>query len=230
MYHAEDHGLPQKSVRLQRQAMAGQVADDLRRRILSGELPEGRQLKQEQLAAEFGISKVPVREALHQLEAEGFIVQQFHRGAVVAGLSPSQVMELFELRAEIESWLLGVAMRQATAEDVADAKRAAGLIEQSDNPAVHPNLNWKFHEALYRPARKEYALDVVRKMHGQLDRYVRLQFTLVTQKEQVIREHLELLQLYAAREPRAKKALRLHIMRAAEQLASRLHGRSQSPA
>jgi DNA-binding GntR family transcriptional regulator len=214
--------------RVQRQALSGQVADDLRKRILSGELPQGLQLKQEALAAEFGISKVPVREALHQLEAEGFIIQKFHRGAIVAGLSPGQIMELFEFRAEIEVWLMGLAMRKATELDFAAAAKAARLIERSDNPATHPELNWKFHEALYLPAKREYALDIVRKIHHKIDRYVRLQFTLVTHKEQVVREHLELLKLYKSRSAEAKSALRQHIVRAADQLSLRLRNRDDS--
>lgn len=216
---------------LSRQTMSVQVADDLRRRILSGELSEGLQLKQEQLALEFGISKVPVREALSLLEAEGFVIQQFHRGAVVAGLSPGQLMELFEIRAQLESWLFETAMVKATAADIEVATQAADLIAASNDPAVLPTLNRAFHEALYRPADKTYAQDLVNKMHGQLDRYVRLQFSLLRhQKDLAVDEHAELLRLYTARDPRAGLTMRKHIMSAAEQLASVLDNRSQSAA
>ncbi len=222
MDYVEAGGTLPKTAKLRRQTMSGEVADDLRRRILSGELPEGRQLKQEQLASEFGISKVPVREALAQLEAEGFVTQNFHRGAVVAGLSPNQAMEMFELRSQIEVWLLGLAMKAATAEDIAAVGRVAEETERASDPALYPDLNWRFHEALYKPARREYALDLVRKMHSQLERFVRLQFTLTIQKEEVVREHAGLLALYAAKKPRALEALRRHIMTSAECLASRL--------
>lgn len=217
---------PAPTARLRRQTMSAQVADDLRRRILSGELPEGRQLKQEQLAEEFGISKVPVREALAQLEAEGFVIQNFHRGAVVAGLSPGQVLEMFEVRAQLEVWLLGLAMPKATEEDLATAQRVAEEAQQAGDPSLYPTLNWRFHEALYRPAGRDYALDLVRKMHSQLDRYVRLQYALATTKDEVAREHAELLALYAARKPKAMDTLRHHIMSAVERLASRLDGKS----
>ncbi len=213
-----------------RQTMATQVADDLRRRILSGELAEGTQLKQVQLAEEFGISKIPVREALQQLEAEGFVAQQFHRGAVVAGLSAGQVIELFELRAQIEGWLFETAMLRATSEDIAIAQYAAHQLENSNDPALLTTLNRKFHEALYLPAQKTYALDLVRKMYDQLDRYVRLQFSLGKQKEEAVDDHAELLRLYIGRDPQAKEAMSLHIMRAAEQLATLLGSRSQLPA
>ena len=216
-------------LQLRRQTMSGQVADDLRRRIMRGELPEGLQLKQEQLASEFGISKVPVREALHQLEAEGFVIQQFHRGAVVAGLSPGKMIELFELRAELEPWLLSLAVPLATEENASEAEQVLAEAEQSDDPAEWPALNRRFHAALYRPAGKDYTLDLVCKLHDQLDRYVRLQYALVNRKEEAMSEHLALLDMFKAKAPAAKAMLRLHILKAASDLKEVLAKRMAPP-
>lgn len=213
---------PNPSARLKRQGMAGQVADDLRRRILAGELEEGTQLLQEQLAAEFGISKVPIREALHQLEAEGFVIQQFHRGATVAGLSPDQIMEVFELRAQIEIWLLELAMGNATLDDVIAARAWADKIAKAEDPADFPELNWQFHEAMYRPAGKPFVLDHLRKLHSHAERYVRMQLSPDLNKEEIIRGHEELLELYARKDPKAKERLLKHILGFAEQLTGYL--------
>ena len=213
---------PARPVRLQRQGMASQVADELRRRILAGELSEGAQLLQEQLASEFGISKVPIREALHQLEAEGFVVQQFHRGATVAGLSPDEIMEVFELRAQIEVWLLELGMAKATLDDVIAARGWAEKIATAEDPADFPELNWQFHEAMYRPAGKPFVLDHLRKLHSQAERYVRMQLSPDLNKEEVIRGHEELLELYARKDPRAKDRLLKHILGFAEQLTAYL--------
>lgn len=210
------------AVKVQRQTMAGQVANDLRRRILSGELQEGVQLRQEQLAAEFGISKVPIREALHQLEAEGFVTQQFHKGAVVAGLSPDQVTEIFELRTQIELWLLGLGMEAATKEDIRRAREIGHMIGATEDSDIYPELNWQFHEALYRPSKKLFAIDHLRKLYAQIERYVRLQFTLAQTKQTVMKEHDALLKLYARKDPAAVKMLQDHIMGSANQLALRL--------
>ena len=208
--------------RLTRETLAARVADGLRRRILSGELREGMQLKQEKLAGELGVSRVPLREALHQLEAEGFIVQKPYRGAVVAGLSRGELIERFEVRAELEVWLLGLAMERATAEDVAAARAAAALLADKHSTSEYSRLNWRFHEMLYGPAGRGYALDLIGRIYGQLERYVRLEFTLAVNKDQVLREHAELLDLYAARSPAAGATLRRHIMTTAEQLVRRL--------
>ena len=86
--------------------MSAAAADKLRRRILDGTLPAGFQLRQDLLAEELGISRIPIREALVQLEAEGLVRIIPHRGAVVSELSLSEIEELFELRALIEPHLL----------------------------------------------------------------------------------------------------------------------------
>jgi DNA-binding GntR family transcriptional regulator len=211
-----------KSAKFNRQGLAGQVADELRRRILAGEIGEGTQLMQEQLAAEFGISKVPVREALFQLEAEGFVTQQYHRGAVVSSVSPAQVLEIFEVRTQIEVWLLDLAMRRATDEDVAAARALSDEFGEMIDPIQAWDLNWRFHEALYRPAGKPYAVDHLRKVHSQTARYLRLQYDAALAKTEIVREHNQLLELYAARDPGAITLLREHIMGAATKLAERL--------
>lgn len=211
-------GPDRPTTHLRRQTMAGQVADVLRQRIHAGEAVEGDKLMQEELAAEFGISKVPVREALHLLEAEGLISQQFHRGAVVAGLSPSQLMELFELRVRIETWLLGLAAGNARPDDFAAASDLNRQCRDSDDPIEAWDLNWRFHEALYRPAGKDYALQHVRKIHSQTARYVRLHYSLVTDRTEIAEQHEGILRLLRDRDPGLEAALERHILGAARKL------------
>jgi DNA-binding GntR family transcriptional regulator len=93
------------------------AAEELRRRILDGEFPEGFQLRQDALAAEFGISRIPIREALFQLEAEGLVIIHPHRGAIVSALSAAEVEEIYELRALLEPRLLASSAPKLTPED-----------------------------------------------------------------------------------------------------------------
>lgn len=213
------------TVALLRQTMGAQVAEALRRRIIGGELAEGFQLRQEQLAAEFGISKVPVREALNLLEAEGLVTQQFHRGAVVAGLSLEEIKQNFELRDQIEGWLIELAAAEATAADIKEASRRAAAIEKNRDSALLPRLNWEFHRALYDPARKEHVLDYVHKLHLRVERFVKMQLQIAgVQVQDVAREHAELLDLYAKRNPTLRASLHRHIIGSAERLVQRLEG------
>jgi DNA-binding GntR family transcriptional regulator len=210
------------SSKFKRQALAGQVADELRRRIYSGEFKEGTQLMQEQLAAEFGISKVPVREALFQLEAEGLVTQQYHRGAIVAKMSSEQLYEIFEVRTQIEMWLLGLAMGKASRKDVASARALAAEFGEMADPVQSWDLNWRFHEALYRPSGKPHAIEHLRKLHSQTARFLRLQYDLALTKAEIVKEHEQLLDAFEAKSPAAIELLREHILCAAAKLAERL--------
>lgn len=211
-------GSDRPTAHLKRQTMAGQVADALRERIYAGHAVEGDKLMQEDLAAEFGVSKVPVREALHLLEAEGLVSQRFHRGAVVAGLTPPQLMELFELRVQIETWLLRLAAENAVDADFESASAMNLRCRDSDDPIEAWDLNWRFHEALYRPSGKPHALDHVRKIHSQTARYVRMQHRLVTDRAEIAAEHDAILQAVRDRDPDMAELLERHILGAAHKL------------
>lgn len=218
---------PAQSIRLHRQATASQVADELRRRIIQGEIPQGTQLPQEQVAAEFGVSKVPVREALFQLEAEGFIVQQFHRTAVVSGPSPEEIREIFELRSLVESWLLGLAMAHATAKDHAAAERIMTAFEKEKDPEAAWALNWQFHEALYRPSGKPFVVEHIKKLHFKVGPIVRMRYDDANDKTEIAREHREILALYKGREETAKARLVEHIDKAIRNLVQMLEDAKQ---
>src|SRR5690242_21954343 len=85
-----------------RTSLSSAVAEKLREKIVQGDIQEGEQLRQDAIAQEFAVSRIPVREALRQLEAEGLITIVPHRGAVVSLLSCDEIEELFEIRAILE--------------------------------------------------------------------------------------------------------------------------------
>src|SRR5882757_10692774 len=89
-----------------RQSLTSAVADRLRDQIIRGEIPEGSQLRQNTIAAQFRVSRIPVREALRQLDAEGLITIVPNRGALVPVLSPTDIEELFTIRALLEPEIL----------------------------------------------------------------------------------------------------------------------------
>ena len=106
-----------------RKTTASIVAEELRKRILTGRLREGAQIRQEAIANELGVSRIPVREALRQLEAEGMITLVSHKGAEVTRLEPSEIEELFEVRTMLETWLIENAIGPMTSEDISEAER-----------------------------------------------------------------------------------------------------------
>src|SRR6266852_9187131 len=103
---------------IERQTVASATTRALREKILSGEIGDGEQLRQDALAAEYGVSRIPLREALRQLEAEGLVSFYPHRGAVVSTLSLAEIEELFEIRALIEPDMLRRAIPKLSEEDL----------------------------------------------------------------------------------------------------------------
>jgi len=144
--------------------MALAAADELRRRILSGEFPEGFQLKQDALAEDFGMSRIPIREALVQLESEGFVRILPHRGAQVSELSQTEIRELFELRALLEPRLLRLSAPRLTEQDYAALDRINAEYRaeiQAMNPGRWGELNTKLHLHLMSRAEQPRTLAIV---------------------------------------------------------------------
>lgn len=193
-----------------RKTVAEAVADTLRMRILSGDLGEGEQLRQEVLAAELGVSRIPLREAFRLLEGEGLITIAPHRGAVVAVRSPEEIGELFDLRVLLEPDILRHAIPKLTERDL----REAGEILAGYNKALSARdveawgrLNTQFHLALYRPAERPRSLMLVRSLLDQTDGYTRMQLLLTGGQSRAQREHTELLELCRARKASAAAKL-----------------------
>ena len=219
-----DHSRDVLLLPIRRQTLTGMTVDAIRERILRGHYPEGEPLRQDAIGAELGVSRIPVREALRQLEAEGLVTFNPHRGAVVSTLSLKQIRELFELRAEIEGDLIRRAVPHMSAEDHARAAEildAYDLALHSGQVPVWGALNWQFHSTLYAPADRDLTMSIVHKLHQHSDRYLRMQLALTHGETRARHEHRAI--AAAARKRDAAKAQRLlreHILGAGRALVS----------
>jgi DNA-binding GntR family transcriptional regulator len=209
---------------IRRQTLTSMTADAIRERILRGRYPEGEPLRQDAIGVELGVSRIPVREALRQLEAEGLVTFNPHRGAVVSTLSLKQIQELFELRAEIEGDLIRRAVPYMKPEDHARAEEILDAYEaalRSGQVAVWGALNWQFHSTLYAPADRVLTMSIVSKLHQHSDRYLRMQLALTHGETRARHEHRAI--AAAARKRDAAKADRLmreHILGAGRALVA----------
>ena len=180
-----------------RKTVVDLALDALRERILRGDFREGAPLRQDALAAELGVSRIPVREALRRLEVEGLVSFNPHQGAVVSTLSLSEIEELFELRALVETELLSHAVPRLTAlvldraSTILDAYNEAFA---SGDIAEWGKLNWAFHSTLLAAADRPLTLGVVSTLHNQSDRYMRLQLSLTHGENRASGEHRRILQ------------------------------------
>ena len=213
---------PKANHRIKRQGLHETLADSLRERILNGEFKEGEQLVQEAIAAEYEVSRMPVREAFRQLEAAGLIANRLHKGAVVTELPLEQIGELFDLRALLEGEIMTRSVPNATEESIENARSILAQLEQayhSGDIGSWGRLNWDFHRSLYLTANRVQTLATIQVINVQTDRYIRLQMFLTDAVTQAETEHRELFRLYAARDAEAAVPyLRAHILNAKQKL------------
>lgn len=188
--------------RIKRQSVPETLRESLQERILSGEIREGDWLIQDAIAEEYDVSRMPVREALRQLEACGLVLMRTHRGAVVTSIPTEQVEELFELRAMLECDVLRRAVARLTDRDIAEARSILDQLDASyaqGDVASWGRLNWAFHRRLYEPADRFQTLSILQGINLQIERYVRLHMLLTQGADDAVREHHELLRLCALR-------------------------------
>ena len=202
------------------------TVEALRERILRGDYPEGEPLRQDALADELGVSRIPVREALRQLEAEGLVTFNPHRGAVVSSLSLDEINELFELRADIECELLTRAIPRTTKEQL---ERATDVLDEfqealdAGEATRWGPLNWHFHAALYAPAERKFTMGVLQKLHQHSDRYFRMQVLLAHGGMRANEEHRAIANAVRGRDiASATQLMRAHILGAGSSLVALL--------
>lgn len=221
------------TVPIARRTVTDLALEALRERIVRGHYPDGAPLRQDALAAELGVSRIPVREALRQLEAEGLVSFSPHCGAIVSTLSLEEIEELFALRALIESDLLYRSIPRLTAEhrrEAADVLGAYKLALDAGLVAEWGDLNWRFHSALLAPAGRGLALGVLQNLHHQSDRYMRAQLVLTHGAARADDEHRAILAAVAAGDRDiACASLARHIMDAGEVLIRFLRQQRGAP-
>jgi DNA-binding GntR family transcriptional regulator len=213
--------------------LAQQVTERLRHAILAGKLTGGQTLRQEELAAQLGVSRIPVREALRQLEAEGFVVLQPHRGAVVATLSAEEAAEIYDIRAALEMQALRLAVPNLTAQALAQAEaildKIDQLVEGEKGMARWAELNWQFHAALYAAAARPRLFELIRQLHDNVGRYLRGSLNLGAHAKPAQKQHRALLAACKKRDADAAVAiLAQHLAATSQKLAQQLRRQEQT--
>jgi len=207
--------------------VAQSVAAQIREKILKRDISGGEPLRQEAIAKSFGTSIIPVREALRQLEAEGLVELQSHRGAIATELTLDKALEWIHLRRLIETDLIGLAIDNISDEDLNNAEEILGKFDDAMDHRREiehwSEYNWKFHSALYSSANRPETMKVLSSLHKKCDRYIRLQLLGGDHIVRAEKEHHELIDLCRKRNKRAAKALmHKHIVGVEEDLVEQL--------
>jgi DNA-binding GntR family transcriptional regulator len=156
----------------ERRTIAVNVTDCLRNAIQRGILPGGVQLNQVELAEQLGVSRVPVREAMRILEAEGWISARAHHRATVQILSKKRIKQIFDMRILMELHALRCSMREMTPQKL---KRLYEMCEQMDRLSSHNawlKANRAFHRSLLASEKTDLAIEFIDQLTSQIERYL----------------------------------------------------------
>lgn len=198
------------------------IADALRDEIQAGALEPGLQLRQEEIAARFAVSRMPVRDALVRLQAEGLVDLFPNRGAFVAQLTPDEIREIYELRLMLEGDLLARAVPNMTP---ASLDALAATMAKAEKGAHGPHwreLDDEFHAALYEPAHRPHQLEIVSRLRRTVQRYAAAYETLPQSTARWLADHRKIVTACRRKSPdAARAALEAHLRRAGDFVLTR---------
>ncbi|MET9680705.1 GntR family transcriptional regulator [Streptomyces coeruleorubidus] len=210
-------------------AVRERVTADLRQAIIAGSLRPGDRLVERELAERFGVSRVPVREAIRALVAEGFVHFETPRRTVVRRLTPNDVKELFELREALEVYAAGLAAARATPQDLAEVQelldRAAAATEAGDAELI-TDLNSRLHDRIVAMAGNSLLTQALEPVAGRLRWMTRRN----EEWPQLLVEHRELYEAIASGDPdRARAHALTHVRTNYRSTVRQLFGEEEAP-
>jgi DNA-binding GntR family transcriptional regulator len=182
--------------------LSERLVDVVRFRILNGDAKSDQPIRQDALASELGVSKIPLREALARLEEEGLVRSHPNRGYFVRALVATEADEVFKLRLKLEPEAAAQAAHCATSADRETAVAAFKALDPTDRSgkATIIALNRTFHLALVRPSGLPITMQLLERLHVLSDRYVGKYLETMGQGERATDEHGLLLERWLARD------------------------------
>ncbi|MCQ4628994.1 GntR family transcriptional regulator [Shinella sp. CPCC 100929] len=192
------------------------VAGEIREKILTGEFAPGLRIRQEELAAQFGTSRVPVREALKQLESEGLVVIVPNSGVWIARVDIAECVEMWKIRERIEPLALGESLPHLTDEDILGLEEICAAIDSTTDVEEFLRLDRQFHLASYRSTAMPTLIPMIERIWNTTQHYRRA-YTMLLGRERfwIIQcEHRLLMEAIKRRNVEdSERALYSHIRR-----------------
>ncbi|KJZ14555.1 MULTISPECIES: GntR family transcriptional regulator [unclassified Halomonas] len=188
------------------------IRQQLEDRILRGSYPPGHRLNERDLAAEFAVSRTPVREVIRMLTSEGLVEHRANQGAFVRRNSLKDILDMFEMLALLESSAARLAARQSTADDIPPLLQAAQ--ETIDTAAItaerYTSANRAFHEAIYRLAANETLAGQITDIRRKIEPYRGHIHRIAGMRSMSAEEHLEIVSAIADKREGAAADVMFH--------------------
>lgn len=168
---------------------AARIAAQLRAEIMHGDIAPGSKLGQVPLAERFGVSRIPVRDALAILAGEGLVEPQANSTAVVTRMSVQELQELYDLREAIEPMATQLAIPNVGRADILFMRKQLNQMARTADAKSWLAANTEFHAAVYRKANRPRTIELIEQLRRQTDRYIFLHLESVGQTEHLRTEH-----------------------------------------
>jgi len=192
------------------QTLRERILETIRNAILTGELKAGARVSEPDLAARFGISRTPIREAFRQLESEGYLTVIPRKGAVVATFSPKDIEEFYEIKSILE----GYAARRATVHlTPRDLERLRSINARLAEIAATGDVNLffrvhnEFHELFIRACGNEKLAEMIRGLVGRFKRLRTASLSMPGRMEISVAEHQKIIEAFERRDPDLAESL-----------------------
>ena len=196
----------------------------LRDAIFKGELAPNQKVQQEEIAARLGTSRVPVREALKQLEGEGLVILRPRRGYIVSSLDPATIEEVFDIRVMLEARAAYFGTLGRTDSDVATARELFARMEEltvssAEDVDTFAQINREFHIAIAQPSGRTLLLRMLTILRNQVEHYVRMSMAMAITVSRSNSEHAAILEAFAVGDAdKAGQLTRRHVEDVCERL------------
>jgi len=186
------------------------VLDAIRTAIMNGTLKPRERLMEIQLAEELGVSRTPIREALRNLELEGFIVMMPRKGAYVSDLSFKDIADVFEIRAALEGLAAALAAERITEEELETMERL--LVEKQESITQKDidrlvEVDTKFHELMYQASRNQRLSNIISNLREQIQRFRLTSLSYPGRNKESLEEHKKLVEAIQSRDVQLARQL-----------------------
>lgn len=178
-----------------------QVTATLESEILTGKLASGTALTEQSLSVRLGVSRTPIRAALHTLAEEGLINLVPNRGAVVVGVTREDLIDIYKIRMRLEGLASALAAERISREDLATLRESVELAEFyiSRNDTEHlKELDTQFHAIIYRASGNRMLNKTLSELHRNIISYRKMSLSVPGRLERSVGEHREILKAIEA--------------------------------
>ncbi|UCC40462.1 MAG: GntR family transcriptional regulator [Candidatus Aminicenantes bacterium] len=201
------HGFPK--------TLSQSIYNYLKESIINNKLKANQRINEKEIAATFGISTTPVREAVRKLGAEGFVTINFHKEAVVKEISHDELKEIFVVLGALDSIATGIAAENIKSKDLVNIEDLTKEMERNcriTSLEKYIDLNQEIHNKIWDSLPNKFLMETIKQVNDQMLRYkyVRMYaFRKPGVLERSLNEHKELLKALKAKDKKRLKTLTL---------------------